>query len=149
MARKFKSNRTDVRKKAKPVGGRKPAKKSGSNYKPPKRFNAKHSGYKATRKANEQLTHKPRCQCILGGRMVWVGAEDKHGKKVKRNGKVVRYPAIIIPEESQEGHRCDNLATVSRRKDSTSTEHKCAAHIGIWYVDENGYKRNYENVVIA
>ena len=89
-----------------------------------------------------------RCQTIVGGKKVWVTAKTANGRPVIRNGKEVRYPAIIIPDEHPDGHRCDNPSVTSRMRNGT-TEHKCASHVGVWYVDVDGVSHNYDDEVIA
>lgn len=88
-----------------------------------------------------------RCQTLVGAKMVWAGAKDKNGNKIVRNGKVVRYPTIIIPDENPDGHRCDNPSVVSKRRNGV-TEHKCASHVGTWYVDVDGRRHNFDNELL-
>ena len=97
------------------------------------------------------MSERTQCQTLTNGVKVWAAAKDKAGNKIVRNGKVVRYPVIVGPKDEDGEYtnaiRCETPAVTSRMRNG-QTEHKCAAHIGVWYVDVDGEKRDYDDNVI-
>jgi hypothetical protein len=153
VRRSFRSHRTDVRKRSKFPSSRKRMTRAQKLAKADRRQTsiAKKVAASEPRLNGESMRMREqtvRCQCIVGGRKVWAGAKDKSGRPIIRNGKPVRYPAIIIPDENPDGHRCDEQSVTSKRRNG-QTIHTCARHVGVWYVDEHGQKRDYDDQVIA
>lgn len=151
MARAFRSANKRRPRRRSTLPGTAKRRKSGSDYKPPKeqRQRVRDKAYvefqgsePRINKARKELAIQTQCQTTIGGKLVWAAAKGKGGKPIVRDGKVVRYPTIV------DGQRCPNEATVSKRRDN-ATEHKCTAHIGIWYVDVDGHKRNFDNDIVG
>lgn len=163
MPRKFRSHRTDMRKRSKyPVQRKRMTEKerrAKAEARAIKRAKQQigaataHSGYKATRKANHVLGIQTQCQCMTNGIKIWAKVRDKNGNvKRKPDGKPVVYPAIVGPKgpdgEYSEAVRCPDNAVTSKRR-GQQTEHRCAKHVGVWYVDPDGNKHDHDDNVIG
>jgi hypothetical protein len=151
--RNFKSARTDARKRPKyPVQRKRRSRATTLKYKEGRELAiAKKVASSSERRENKvtaSLRVPNRCQTLLNGKLVWASAKDKAGNKIKRNGKIVRFPAIVnATDPDKPTERCEEPAVVSKRKDG-KTVHKCAKHVGVWYVDVDGKRHNSDNEIM-
>lgn len=156
VRRSFKSARTDVRKRPKHPVARKVKSRAQKVRATTMRLDrrakkaAKQTEIRET-KVTSNLRIPNRCQCLLDGKFVWAKAKDKNGKAIRRDGKIVRYPVIVnahsTKDDPEPAIRCESVAVSSKRRNN-QTVHRCAQHVGVWYVDVDGVKKDFDNQVV-